>query len=109
VRALIEPGIYRARPAAAGLKLAVNVDAAAADTRTADAPSVLAWLGAEPFDAEQAAAALAVRTDRTNIGWPLLWAALALVLLETALARWFSHAKRDNQASWAGPTGRAAA
>jgi hypothetical protein len=107
-RPLDEPGIYRPNPTIGGLKLAVNVDPVAADTRAADGQAVLNWLGAEPFDAAQSAAALNVQTDRTNIGWPLLWAALAMVLLETALARWFSHATRDQGPLWAAQTRRAA-
>lgn len=93
---LEQPGAYRAEPDVP-VRLAVNVDAAGGDTRATD-PEVLAdwfkrvgpmkWL-----DPQRPAAALVIEPPRANIGWWLLWAVLALVLAETALARVFSHGR----------------
>ncbi len=101
--ALTRPGVYRALDAGdqpVGALLAVNADAAAGDTRPASEQQVTQWLsGLGPWQrlnlgglAEQ----LAARSLRPNIGWGLLWVVLALVLLETILARTASHAKRES-------------
>lgn len=93
--ALEQPGVYTARPGAA-LKLAVNPDAQAGNTLALDAQVLAHWLsGIGPWswlDPDRPELALWTDAPRTDLGWPLLWATLALVLLETALARWFSHA-----------------
>lgn len=89
------PGIYAAQPGGTP-RFIVNPDADAADTRALDEASLSRWL--KPLgewkwiDPDQPLATLAAQSPRADIGWPLLWAVLALTLLETALARWFSHA-----------------
>lgn len=99
-RALDEPGVYSAKPAGASGagagagRLAVNVDADGGDLRAIDGDQLVAWLGAQWLDQASPASALRIEQEQTNIGWQLLWAVLVLVLLETALARWFSHAAR---------------
>lgn len=93
-RPLTEPGIYLGQPPEGGRKLAVNVEAAAGDTRNADGERLLSFFKAQWFDDADPAAVLVVPSQQANLGWPLLWTALALLLIEMLLARWFSHAHR---------------
>jgi len=89
------PGIYAAQPGGAP-RFIVNPDPDAGDTRALDEASLTRWL--KPLgdwkwiDLDNPLATLAAQSPRADIGWPLLWSVLALALLETALARWFSHA-----------------
>jgi hypothetical protein len=62
-----------------------------------------AWSGW--LDADDPAAVLAEARSGSPISVPLLLAALALALLETGLARWFSHAVRAPGAGPASPAG----
>jgi hypothetical protein len=101
--ALTRPGVYRALDAGdqpVGALLAVNPDAAAGDTRPAGQQQVTQWLsGLGPWQRLELgglADQLAAQSRRPNIGWGLLWVVLALVLLETFLARTASHAKRES-------------
>jgi hypothetical protein len=100
--AVDEPGVYRGDPpgagAGAGGWLAVNVDSDGGDTRVGDPQAWRAALGAQWLRRDMPAAALSVESPQTNIGRHLLWIVLALVLIETALARWFSHAGRMRRA-----------
>lgn len=93
--ALQEPGIYAATPTAS-LRLAVNPDADAGNTAAIDPVALGGWLGGlgewSWLDEEAPDKALMAEPLRTNLGWPLLWLTLALLLLETWLARHFSHA-----------------
>ncbi|CAM9900299.1 unnamed protein product, partial [Laminaria digitata] len=93
---LREPGVFAPRSGNTGRRLAVNVPADAGDVRAADPALVKTWLdglGAwNTIDAGQPAAVLATAQKKSNFGWVLLWVLLGLVLLETALARWFSYA-----------------
>ena len=61
-----------------------------------DQVAVSEWLGRsggwELFDADDPAAALRTADSGAPLAGILLAAVLALILLETALARWFSHA-----------------
>ena len=98
-----KPGIYRARPAS-GRRLVVNVDPEAGNTTALDAvaleqrfQSVGSW---QWLDSSDPARALAEKLEGIALGWPLLWAVLALVLLETFCARWFSHARGGDGVSW---------
>ena len=93
-QAFARPGIYTAPGEAGGLKLAVNVDAKAGDTRAVNAGRLKALLGGQWFDMSDPAKALLASRRETQLAWPLLWAVLALVLIETGLARWFSHASQ---------------
>jgi hypothetical protein len=92
------PGVWQAMPESAGRKLAVNLDADAGDTRAVDPARLAEWLGglgAWTFlNPNEPAAALLVQREATDIGWPLLWLVMALALLETLLARRFSHAEQ---------------
>jgi len=89
------PGTYSAS-ISPGLQLAVNVNAGAGDTGAISESMLNQWL--RPLgewtwlDSLDPAAALVGEPKRANIGWPLLWALLGLVLLEMWLARVFSHA-----------------
>jgi len=94
VRAFARPGIYTAPGKTGGPKLAVNVDAHAGDTRAVDAGRLKALLGGQWLDTSDPAKALLASRRETRLAWPLLWTALALVLIETGLARWFSHASQ---------------
>ncbi|MCC6581627.1 MAG: BatA domain-containing protein [Phycisphaeraceae bacterium] len=91
---LDQPGLYR--DAGTLGALAVNVDAAAGDTRSLDTAKLSNWLGESQgqwLDEGAMASALSPHSPRLDIGAPLLWAVLGLMVLETAMARWFSHAK----------------
>ena len=97
------PGLYVATPPAgrspgpAPRRLAVAVDADAADTAALDQAAITRWL--EPIgpwafaEADGAEATLGGAGPRVDLAWPLLWGLLAVVLLETAMARRFSHAQ----------------
>jgi Mg-chelatase subunit ChlD len=99
--ALRQPGVYRA--AESGQALAVNVDPAAGDLRTTARPQVASWfdrLAGERWTflpADEPAAILKRAAQRASLGWPLLWAVLALAVAELLLARHFAHAQRTDQ------------
>lgn len=96
ITALQQPGVYEASPYLAGRKLAVNVDAVDGDTAAMDEMMLADWFGGKNtwrwLDESNPQAMLAADISRANFGWPLLWIVLTLVLIETLLARWFSHA-----------------
>jgi len=116
VAALQTPGLYTAAPEARGRVLAVNVDAVDGDTRTIDEAALTDWLNRalpEPeswrwLDEDEPIRSLSAYASRANVGWPLLWIVLALVLLELCLARWFSHASASATAGATGSSGAAA-
>jgi fructoselysine-6-P-deglycase FrlB-like protein len=76
--------------------VAVNVDPVAARTDPQDQAAVSEWLGRsgpwQVFDAQDPGQALRTADSGAPIAGILLAAVLALIILETALARWFSHA-----------------
>jgi hypothetical protein len=76
--------------------IAVNVDADAARTDPQSPAAVAEWLQRSgpwrTFDPQDPAAALRTAESGSPLASTLLVAALVLVLLETGLARWFSHA-----------------
>ncbi|MHC4709033.1 MAG: hypothetical protein ACYTA3_01040, partial [Planctomycetota bacterium] len=84
--------------------LAVNVDPAAGNTDPQNEAAVMEWLGKsgpwEVFKADDAAAAIKSADSGAPLAGLLLLALLGLVVIETALARWFSHAlPSDRQVS----------
>ena len=95
--AIHSPGVYRATSARSGERLlAVNVDPDAGDTYAAQ-PRVEQYfdkLGGWSYlqDKRQAGGVLALDQDRADLTQLLLWFLLGLVLIETVLARAFSHA-----------------
>ncbi|MCX5662545.1 MAG: VWA domain-containing protein [Planctomycetota bacterium] len=103
--ALQDPGIYAATPTAS-LRLAVNPDADAGNTAALDPVALGSWLTGlgdwSWLDEEAPDKALLAEPLRTNLGWPLLWVTLALLLLETWLARRFSHAAAGGRLAPAG-------
>ena len=94
------PGVYKDRRGTAPL-LAVNVDSAAGDTigGQRELELLLDQLGGWVYlkDQRDAGGVLAQTIQGNNLTGLLLWALLALVLLETALARWFSHATEHDK------------
>lgn len=78
--------------------LAVNVDAAAGSTGVQSAAAVNAWLGKSGpwsnFDVDDLKATLGGAAGGSPIAGILLAVVLGLIILETLLARWFSHAYR---------------
>lgn len=78
--------------------LAVNVDAAAGATGVQSAAAVNAWLGKSgpwsTFDVDDLKATLGGAAGGSPIAGILLAIVLGLIVLETMLARWFSHAYR---------------
>lgn len=97
-RPIAEAGVYDVldeRGAALG-RLGVNVEPDAARTEALGAAQVRDWLatsGAWRW-LDESATALADQTTWGEISLALLLAVLALTLLETLLARWFSHGLR---------------
>jgi hypothetical protein len=97
--------------------LAVNVDAAAARTDVQDQAAVSEWLGRsapwQTLDPRDTAAALRTAGSGASLAGALLLALLSLVVIETAMARWFSHGRSSApEAGAASPRsspGRAAA
>lgn len=89
--------------------LAVNADTDAGRATVQSAGDVQAWLGGalglSGVDAARSvswiegdgagAASMAAAGGGSTISLPLLVAALVLALLETGMARWFSHARRE--------------
>jgi len=80
-------------------KLAVNVDPIAGGTEVQSATAVASWLGNSgpwgTFDASNISASLGGGTTGSPIAGIILMFVLLLVILETILARWFSHAYRE--------------
>ncbi|MHC4947512.1 MAG: BatA domain-containing protein [Planctomycetota bacterium] len=78
--------------------VAVNVEAAAGRTDVQSRQVVQRWLrGSGPwevFEHEELPGLLAAAESGSSLAGLLLAALLALVIVETALARWFSHAHR---------------
>ena len=95
IEALEFPGVYDAPPSARRA-LVVNVDPAGGDTRGVEPKRIEDWLsgvrGWQWLGRENPGSFLLGEVASMHIGFPLLWATLLLVLAETALARWFSHA-----------------
>lgn len=93
--AAVMPGIYKDVDGSSPL-LAINVDASAGDTigGQRELELFLDQLGGWAYlsDRRDAGGILSEVTRGTDLTALLLWALLVLVLLETALARWFSHA-----------------
>ena len=76
--------------------IAVNLDPMAGRTDPQDQAAVSEWLGRSGdwavFDADDPTAALRIADSGAPLAGILLMAVLALIIIETALARWFSHA-----------------
>lgn len=97
-------GVYRITDASQqelGL-LAVNIDAKAGATGVQSAAAVSAWLGKSgpwsAFDPANIKSTMGGGLGGSPIAGILLMCVLALVVLETLLARWFSHAYRADTA-----------
>jgi hypothetical protein len=77
-------------------KLAVNIDTAAGATDVQSPAAISAWLNASgpwvTFDASNIGSTLAIDRATSPLAGILLLTVLALVVIETLLARWFSHA-----------------
>lgn len=99
VQPLITPGAYQG--AGGGAVLAVNVEPNAANTLSSDPALLQNWL--EPagswrvLQPDAPARSLGANAQLAVLSWPLLWAALALALAETLLARWASHARKGDE------------
>lgn len=91
-----EPGVYTGRVGGSPRLLAVNPDANAGDTFTAQPQleQLLDKLGGWSYwtDQQEQGGVLARADTGSDLTWPLLWIVLGLLLLETLLARRFSHA-----------------
>lgn len=90
------PGVYSGTVSGSPRLLAVNIDSDAGDTFGGQGALevLLDSLGGWSYlkDSQQAGGVLAQSQSGADLTKALLWALLALVLLETLLARWFSHA-----------------
>jgi len=100
------PGVYSAATSHGPMLLPVNVDAAGGDTYPASVQleRLLDELGAWSYieqRRQEGKGTLVSQSHRKDWTWPLLWLVLALLLLETYLARMFSHALDHNRASLA--------
>ncbi len=97
-RPIAEAGVYEALDERGALlgRIAVNVEPDAARTESLGAAAVRDWLAisGDWRWLDEGEAALATQSNWGEISLALLLAALALALLETLLARWFSHGLR---------------
>lgn len=104
-----QPGVYTAAPQPTHKRLAVNLIPRAGDTRAIDQTRLESWLNAlgqwDWLDHQDPAAALRMEPDRLALARPLLLAVLLLVIVETMLARWFSHANTREVTTLAQLTG----
>lgn len=91
-----EPGVYLAQTNDGPRRLLINPDPQGGDTRSIDEETLTHWLDRlgnwQWLDQDHPGAALEHATTTADIGWPLLWVVLVLVLIEAMLARLFSHA-----------------
>jgi hypothetical protein len=98
IRPLEATGVYRTEADA----LTVNVRAEACNTQAGEPGALRAWLaGAGNWRTIRAADPLAeLRSEDRggDWGWHVLWAVLALAVVETYLARWVSHAQAAGRA-----------
>ncbi|MCZ6835679.1 MAG: BatA domain-containing protein [Planctomycetota bacterium] len=81
--------------------LAVNVEPLAGRTQTQNATAINSWLADsgewQLYDPEDLGATLSRTRSGSSLAGILLWILMFLVLLETLLARWFSHAFRIDE------------
>jgi len=86
--------------------VAVNIEPPAGRTETQSPAAVTAWLGDsgpwQLFDPNDLGAALRQTQSGSSLAGIILWIVLALVVIETLLARWFSHAFRADVAGGPG-------
>jgi len=92
----LQPGIYQGSLSGAKHLLAVNPDSSAGDTVGGTAPleRLLGSLGRWSYlsDQREQGGILSGTTPGTDLTRALLWVLLGLIIFETFLARWFSHA-----------------
>jgi hypothetical protein len=92
---LDKPGIYTPGVIDIAGTLAVNPDPLGGDTRAIDPERLGQWLSSvstwQWLDDSDPRQSLAVQSTSTSFGWPLLCILMGLVVIEMALARWFSH------------------
>ncbi len=106
------PGVYQALTDDGPRRLIVDADPSAGDTRQIDEEALSHWLDGVGtwrwLDEDDPGAALRRTGELADIGWALLWVLLALVLIETCVARLLSHAKAGPGRSLTGRAWRAA-
>ena len=106
------PGVYQTLTDAGPRRLIVDADPTAGDTRQIDEEALSHWLDGlgewRWLDEDDPGAALRRSGELADIGWALLWVLLALVLVETFVARLFSHANAGPGRSLTGQVWRAA-
>lgn len=97
IRPLDASGVYTSDTDA----LTVNIRSAAGNTLAADPGALRAWLGGagrwQPLKDEDPTAAMRSDLLVSDWGWHVLWAVLALAVIETFLARYVSHAHFRNR------------
>ena len=90
------PGVYQASTDAGPRRLVVDPDPRAGDTRQINEEALTHWLNDMGewswLDEDDPGSALKRSGGTADIGWVLLWAVLALVLVESVAARFMSHA-----------------
>jgi len=98
---LSSPGVYTVVPDVLKRPMVVNPDSAGADTRAMDTQQLGQWLTGlgswQWLTPSNLTDLLAVQRSGVDLGWPMMWVGLALVLTEMVLARWFSHAHRSRR------------
>jgi len=111
VNPLVRPGVYQTTTDAGPRRLIVDADPQAGDLRQIDEEAFARWLDGRGdwrwLDDENPGSSLQRTGEVADIGWALLWALLALVLLETLAARYMSHAGADAGRSLTGRLWRA--
>ncbi len=106
------PGVYQAGSDAGPRRLIVDADPKAGDTRQIDEEAFAHWLDGlgewRWLDDEDPGTSLMRSGEVADIGWAMLWGVLGLVLLETVVARFLSHANVGPGRSLTGRIWRAA-
>ena len=111
VRPVVSPGVYQANVDDGPRRLIVDADPKAGDTRQIDEEAFAHWLDGlgewRWLDDENPGSSLRRSGEVADIGWALLWIVLALVILETVLSRYMSHANAGPGRSLTGRLWRA--
>ena len=106
------PGVYQGTSDAGPRRLLVDADPKEGDTRQIDREAFTRWLDGlgewRWLDDENPGSSLRKSVEVSDVGRALLWVVLVLVLLETVMARFLSHANAGPGRSLTGRVWRAA-
>lgn len=108
---VVTPGVYQATTDAGPRRLIVDADPRAGDMRQLDEEALTRWLDGVGdwrwLDDDNPGGSLQQAEEVADVGWVLLWILLGLVVLETIVARYMSHANAGSGRSLTGRLWRA--